>query len=382
MKNFSVKAIIRADKQKQNGKCPIYIRVTIEKKQLKLPTPLETEPADWNAKEGIFKETKSSVKNSALKKRVNEIEDFLLKHIAAENEITIELVKNNFTKQKNTAFYVFLNDFIEYKFRTIKPGTQNHYRLVERRLKEFNPNLNITDLDDKFPLRFEKFLIKKEIGVDGIWQHHKNMKTIINYGLKRKVLNENPYLDFKVKKGKQRIEALTIDQVRAIRDLKIVIGPKRKNMGLDSIRDMFLLSCYTSLRFGDVMQLTTKHIIDNTYISIVQEKTGSIVNIPLAPESLELIEKNKCPGRSTIFPQRKNQTCNRGLKRIAEMCDIDINVHFHLARHSFGSIMARKLTAFDLSKTMGHSNIKTTMIYVNSNINDIREQMLTSRIFG
>jgi integrase len=382
MKHFSVKAILREDKQKQDGKCPVNIRVTIDKKQLKLSTGMYTEQANWNTKEGCFKEAKSSVKNSALKKKVNDVEDFLWKQAAAEIEVTTELVKSQFTNHKNSGFYALLEECYQFKFREVKPGTQKHYLLVEKRLKEFQPNLNINDLDHKFPLRFEKFLTKKGLTVHSIWQHHKIMKSIINYGLKRKAIKENPYLDFKVKKGEARMESLTADQIRTVKELSIVIGPKKRNVGLELTRDMFLFSCYTALRFGDASQLTKKQVIDNSYLSVAQEKTGSLVNIPLAQDALDIINKYSSPDRDTIFPHKTNQVCNRGLKRIAEMCDIDINVHFHLSRHSFGSIMARKLSAFDLSKTMGHTNIKTTMIYVNSNIDDIREQMLTASIFG
>jgi len=382
MKHFSVKAIIRADKQKQNGRCPIYIRVTIEKQQLKLPTPLEVEPNNWNTKEGIFKEAKSSVRNSALKKRVNEINDFILKQIGAENEITIELVKNNFTKQKNSSFYVLLDECYQHQFRTIVDSTKTHYLLVQRRLKEFNPNLSLNDLDHRFPLRFENFLIKKGIGIDGIWQHHKIVKVVINYGLKRKAIKDNPYLDFKVKRGEPRTETLTAEQIMALQDLIILIEKKRKNSGLELIRDMFLFSCYTALRFGDVTLLTKKNLINNAYISVIQEKTGSPVNIPLHPETLDIINKYHSPDRDTLFPYKSNQVCNRGLKRIAKMCGIDVNVHYHISRHSFGNVMASSgVNAFALSKLMGHSNMKTTMIYVNNNIDNVREQMAAAKIF-
>lgn len=381
MKHFSVKAILREDKQKQDGKCPVNIRVTIDKKQLKLSTGMYTEATYWNTKEGSFKEAKSSVKNNALKKKVNDVEDFLWKQAAAEIEVTTELVKNQFTNQKDSGFYSLLKECYQFQFRTIKPTTQKHYLLVEKRLKEFQPNITLSDINHKFPLRFENFLIKKGIGIDGIWQHHKILKVIINYGLKRKALKENPYSDFVVKKGQPRINLLTAEQIKRVKNLEIVIGPKKKNIGLELTRDMFLFSVYTALRFGDAYHLSKKQIINEDQLSIIQEKTGLPVNIPLVPDALELIKKYNCASRDTIFPHKTNQVCNRGLKRIAKMCDIDINIHFHLSRHSFGSIMARKLSAFDLSKTMGHTNIKTTMIYVNSNIDDIRDQMLKASIF-
>jgi integrase/recombinase XerD len=385
MKDFNVKAILRKDKKRQDGLCPIYIKVTIDRKSLKLPTNMHAEETGWNTKLGIFKEAASSIKNSVLKKHVGEIEKFLWQQVAADNELTLEMVKNQFTKQKNTAFYVLLEECYQVKFREIKPSTQKHYLLVKKRLKKFQPNINFGDLNHKFLLKFENFLIKEGVGIDGIWQHHKILKAIINYGVKKKIIKESPYLDFKVKKGKPRMETLTEEDIVALKSLIFTEGSRGKDAGLELTRDMFLLACYTSLRYGDVVRLSKKHIIkDNDgefQISLITEKTGTVVNIPLINDAVELISKYSCPERETIFPAKKNQVCNRNLKRIGELSGITVNLHFHLSRHTFGSMMASKLSAFDLSKTMGHSNIKTTMIYVNSNISNIRKQMATSKIF-
>lgn len=380
MKHFSVKAILRKDKMKQNGKCPINIKVTIEKKHLKLPIGLEAEPDNWKTKEGIFKEAKSSARNSALNKKINDIDEFLCKHVAAENDITLELVKNHFSRQKDIGFFALVKECIE--FKGLKPTTQKHYLLVARRLKEFDQKLTLNDLDHKLPMRFETFLKRKGIGVDGIWQHHKVLKSIINYGIRYKKIKDNPYLGYKVKKGESRVIFLSGEQVKTIRDLSIVVGKKRKNCGLELTRDKFLFSCYTAARFGDVELLTKKNILNPTTLIIAQEKTGGTVTIPITPQAMELIEKYYDPKRETLFPSKSNQASNRDLKRIAEMCGIDINIHYHLSRHTFGSNMAHKLTAFELSKTMGHKNLKTTMIYVNSNVGDIRQKMMSASMFS
>ncbi|MFP5436589.1 MAG: site-specific integrase [Bacteroidia bacterium] len=385
MKDFNVKAIFRKDKKRQDGLCPIYIKVSIERKSTKLPANMQADEAEWNTKLGCFKEARSSVRNSVLKKKVSEIEDFLWTQIAADNELTLDMVKNQFTRQKNTAFYVLLEECYQAKFREIKPGTQKHYLLVKKRLKKFKPNINLGDLNQKFLMKFENFLVKEGVGIDGIWQHHKILKSIINYGIKRKAIKDNPYIDFKVKKGKPRMETLTEDDIIVLKNLTFEGGARGKNTGLELTRDMFLFSCYTSLRYGDVVRLNKKNITkDNDgelQITMITEKTGSVVNVPLSDSAVQLIEKYSCAERDEIFPAKKNQVCNRDLKRIAELSGITTNLHFHLSRHTFGSLMASRLSAFDLSKTMGHSNIKTTMIYVNTNTSNIRKQMATSKIY-
>ena len=44
---------------------------------------------------------------------------------------------------------------------------------------------------------------------------------------------------------------------------------------------------------------------------------------------------------------------------------ISKNVTFHIGRHTFGTLMATKIPLPTLQNLMQHSDIKTTMIYVN-----------------
>ena len=107
------------------------------------------------------------------------------------------------------------------------------------------------------------------------------------------------------------------------------------------------------------------------------------VQVPLLEKATTIITKYSIPERDTIFPYISNQSANRHLKRIAHLCGIDIKLHFHLSRHSFGSVMAGTgMDAYSLSRLMGHGNIKTTMLYVNNTLGNVREQMGRSAIFN
>lgn len=225
-------------------------------------------------------------------------------------------------------------------------------------------------------MRFETFLRNKGIGEGGVGTHHKVLRVVLNYGIRKKLITENPYFYFKVKRAQSRFTNLSEEQIKAIRSLDIKVGKNKLNQGLGLTRDMFLFSCYTALRFGDVQSLTRNNIINSSYLTIEQKKTGLAVRIPLLERSVKIIERYRSAVRELLFPLISNQAANRHLKRIATMCAIDVNLHFHLSRRSFGSIMADSgVNAFTLSKLMGHSSIKTTMLYVNSSLENIRGQM-------
>lgn len=56
---------------------------------------------------------------------------------------------------------------------------------------------------------------------------------------------------------------------------------------------------------------------------------------------------------------------NAYLKEIGDLCGIEKNLTFHLARHTFATTitLAKGVPIETVSKMLGHTNIKTTQIY-------------------
>jgi len=376
MGHFNVKAILRTDKQRKDGSCPVYVIVSIKGKSIKIPVGVYGISGEWESKPGVFKEPVSSLRNSVLRKKIAAVEEFLWKQVAASNEISVGLVRFHFCKSGNSDFYALLDECYQTQFRLLAPSTKKHYLLVRRRLMEFQDKIGLNTINHDFLLRFETFLQEKGIGDGGIGTHHKVLRVVLNYGIRKKLILENPYVNFKVKRGQPRFISLSEQQIKSIQSLAIPYDKTKLGKGLELTRDLFLFSCYTALRFSDVSSLTKEHIIGASYLRVRQNKTGATVEIPLLKRSIEIIDKYISNDSEQLFPRISNQAANRYLKDIAKMCNISINLHFHLSRHTFGSIMATNgLDAFSLSKVMGHKSITTTMIYVNSSLERTREQM-------
>ncbi|MFP9097732.1 tyrosine-type recombinase/integrase [Flavobacterium sp. RHBU_24] len=377
---FNVKTILRTDKKRADNSCPVYLIVSIKGKKIKVPTGVQGFSEEWISKPGAFAESGSSIRNSIIKKKVAAIEEFLWKQIVADIEISTDLVRFHFGKSAKSDFYSLLDECYKAQFRLLAPTTRKHYLLVRRRLLEFQDPIGLHKIDQDFLLRFEDFLRCKGIGDGGVSTHHKVLRVVLNYGLKRKIIKENPYAFFKVKRDSPRHLTLTEDQVKRIQLLEIPVDSRQKN-GLELTRDLFLFSCYTALRFSDVIGLR-KHQIEPGYLFLWQGKTARPVQVPLLEKASLIIEKYSTQERDTIFPYIANQTTNRYLKHIAELCGIELKLHFHLSRHSFGSLMANTgIDAFSLCRLMGHGSIKTTMLYVNNTLESVREKMRRSAIF-
>jgi integrase len=376
----SVKAILRTDKKRLDGTCPVCIRVTIDRRTVKLSSTQFVEESNWNFTSTSFKGANMSKANSKLNKRIAEIREYLLNEELFGNVVTIEKVKEHFTNQGGKGFYDVIDQCIKIKFLEINPSTQKHYELVKKRLIEFRPKLSLNEIDLNFIQKFDKFLRAKDIGVDGLWQHHKILKVFIRFALKKKLLKSNPYEDFKVKRGNPKFGYLTEQEIFAIRSLEF--PDDEGGRGLELTRDMFLFGCYTGLRYSDVSNIKNTDIIEGSHISIVTQKTGKWVNIPLFENTALIIKKYKSKGRPEIFPNRTNQCCNRDLKFIADECGITKLLTFHMSRHSFATnLVTSNVNPFIVSQLLGHSSMSQTLIYVNANTGDVRKQMENVSLF-
>ena len=81
-----------------------------------------------------------------------------------------------------------------------------------------------------------------------------------------------------------------------------------------------------------------------------------------------------------LLPVLSNQKMNSYLKEIGDLCGIDKNLTFHLARHTFATTitLAKGVPIETVSKMLGHTNIQTTQIYAritNSKISNDMEDL-------
>ena len=151
---------------------------------------------------------------------------------------------------------------------------------------------------------------------------------------------------------------------------------------LEQVRDVFIFSCFTGLSYIDVKDLTKKHLRvafdGNIWIMTKRQKTGININVPLMDIPKKILEKydGMLPDDKAL-PVLSNQKLNAYLKEIADLCGIDKNLTFHLARHTFATTitLSKGIPIETVSKMLGHTNIQTTQIYARITNNKISEDM-------
>lgn len=180
-------------------------------------------------------------------------------------------------------------------------------------------------------------------------------------------LEKNPFANYKAKEKEVERVYLTEKEVQNI------IEKDLKNDRLSLVRDIFLFSCFTGLAYIDVKNLTKSHIslgIDGEkWIFTHRQKTESASKIPILPVTQIIIDKYEnhpqAIGNEKLLPILSNQKMNAYLKEIAGLCEIDKELTFHIARHTFATTvtLTNGVPIESVSKMLGHKNLRTTQHY-------------------
>ena len=136
----------------------------------------------------------------------------------------------------------------------------------------------------------------------------------------------------------------------------------------------FLFSCYTGLRYTDMknfkfgmLQKVNYNNSEKTIIKLEQHKTKNIVSIPVIEKAQQLIGKNYGEHQN-VFKVLSNQKTNDRLKDVMKIANINKNITFHSARHTFATVAIEKGIPMEVISTLlGHTELKTTQIYAKIN---------------
>lgn len=160
----------------------------------------------------------------------------------------------------------------------------------------------------------------------------------------------------KVKRARSNVKVvyLTVEELRILDKHLIHCEGKER----ETLRT-FLFCCFTGLRISDAIKLEMSDIKDGI-ISFEQKKTKQRVSFPLPAQARKYLE----PNEGLLFKPPSTSWGNSLLKRIATKTNIDKNLSFHVARHTFAVTLvtsgARILAVKDL---LGHASVTTTQVY-------------------
>lgn len=328
--------------------------------------------SQWNdKKKEVIKHDNAYQINVALRSKIAKIEGIEYAYITKKIPYDFEVLKMEFLGLSNDSFISFCKKELQKK--QLKQATINNHNATIVLLQNYENQTQLITFQSitlDWLQIFDKYLVGKGLEKSSIARHHQTIRAYVNDAIKKGKIDvkDYPYKHYQIKAQKADITHLNEAQLQQLQKM----AENESNIYLD----MFLLGCYTGLRFSDIQNLekTTIENKDYNYLRKKAQKTGKMTNINIsvlfhgnAEKIINSYEEVK------PFSQVSNVQINIKLKEIGEIIGVK-NLHFHVSRHTFATQLLEKgLDIVSVQELMQHSDINTTRIYarlVNEQLNN------------
>ena len=200
----------------------------------------------------------------------------------------------------------------------LSKGTIFQFHNLKRHLQNFENKtgykINFENIDLVFYKRFVDHLtIKLKLGPNTIGKLITNLKVFLREALEDNLTTNNTFTfrKFKSLNFKSDTVYLNLAEIKELQELNLTASPR-----LERVRDMFVIGCFTGLRYSDLTNIKPKNI-DNGMIELIQAKTGNVVVIPFTNDVLQILNKYE-----NTMPTISNQKYNEYLSLVCKKCEL------------------------------------------------------------
>lgn len=308
------------------------------------------------------------------------------------NLVEIENTKPKAKEPKKVTFTSFIADYIKKQLSHKNPNTLKIYNRSLGILLEFEKDiwlkkLRFEDIDSNFYLKWVEYARKKlDFSDNTINKHTGTIKFFMNEAAHFKLHNSNSHNTKRFSTNRTEVFTiyLTEKEIELLIKLDLEKEPNRKQ-----VRDVFIIQCYTGLRFSDLHALQETDIdMENKLIHVRNIiKTQGSLEIPILPIVEEILNKYKIETGEYLPGRISNQKTNDYLKVICEKIPEfhktesfiykkgGKNIRYenkkyelittHTARRSFATNMyKKKIPAYAIMAITGHKSEKAFLSYI------------------
>jgi integrase len=255
----------------------------------------------------------------------------------------------------------FKGNFLDYYEQFVKDNQRKAKRHLQNSLTQFKSFLGKSfispvDITENLCLRFRQYLLDKFTGETPA-NYFSEFKKVIRAAAKDSYWRYNPVeeINSKTNPSKTLKENLEADEY-----ITLLYTPCLN----ETVKDAFIFSCYTGLRFVDLKLLDWKDIKEGQLTTrIIQHKTGLPVVLTLHPIALAILEKRrKLANRinsTRVFMLPSHDGCNKLLDQWVSGARLDKHITWSCARLSFSILLQDKnVDDATVAYLMGHSTSK------------------------
>ena len=398
--------------KKKDSETPILLFISFNGQRVKYPTGKTIHPKFWNEETQQARQVKDFPTAKIFNNNLKFIQDtaykifedltFRLERNPIPGEIKSELDKElknihpdtSTDSQNKPTFMGLFKRFInesEQGLRLTASGKRfdkrsiQKYNTVYDKLEKFGKKYHLTfeTIDKNFYTKFVNFLNKERYSLNNVGKYIQVIKTFLTYATENGY-NTNMFFQSKQFKA-HKVPGFSIylneKEVNDLYELDLSGTPH-----LERVRDLFIVGCWTGLRFSDFTNIQPKNI-EGDFLKITTFKTGEKVIIPIHRTVKEIMAKYKDRYPNSLPPAIANQKMNAYLKDISKQVDslkngvevegikggLKVNgikqkwelVTTHTARRSFATNVYKSgFPAISLMKITGHKTEKAFLLYI------------------
>ncbi|VDR33881.1 site-specific tyrosine recombinase XerC [Alistipes sp. cv1] len=334
------------ERRKKNGipivnNVPIRMRVTYARNRIEFTTGYRIDVAKWDGEKqrvrngcsNKLKQTAADI-NADLNDYYTTIQtifkEFEVQDIIPEPEQLKEAFSARFENDTDkslagTGFFTAFDEFVkeEGNLNNWTNSTYIKFQTIRNHFEEFNSFLSFDYFDEPGLMEFISYLRDiKGMRNSTVMKNLSFLKWFLRWAFRKGYSDSRAFDGFKPKlrTTQKKVIFLTWDELTKLREYQI---PESKQY-LERVRDVFLFTCFTGLRYSDAYNL--KHSdIKGDRIEITTIKTADSLTIELNDHSRAILEKYK----GVVFeggkalPVISNQKMNDYLKELCRLAEID-----------------------------------------------------------
>jgi site-specific recombinase XerD len=304
----------------------IIALVTFSGQRIKVYSGLSILPKQW-IKASQRAQTRGHQQNGALNDTLDLIEKRLLQYCDEQRALGLlpapEVLRKLVEPEAPTPIIVkksfadYYSEWVQLTLAKGKVGTARAGNTTLRHLKEFEQAagyaVDFDTITPAFADAYTAYLLGPANLTDNtIAKHIDRLRRFMRFAVDRGYTTARGWEKMKWKRQEPDIMTLTAEEVDAIEALELPAGSY-----LENARALFLLSCYTGLRYSDLVSIRSEHVRGNT-LRITTQKTRETISIPLQARALLIVTRYLAGGVRPI----SNQKLNDYLKELGQLASI------------------------------------------------------------
>lgn len=250
--------------------------------------------------------------------------------------------------------------YLEQDKENLAPLTVRTYYWNLKKIQYFRPDLDCADINEQMVRDFKRHLQQLGNKPNTVIKALSVLRGFVRRMIADGLISENPFNKVRIGQVYTQRGFLTTSELK-----KLYLNYQdRRRFLTETEQDVmraFLFSCFTGLRYSDLLSLDASEIFDYK-IRKQMHKTGDPVYVPIPLQARLLLPENLKSGR--VFRIVENSHFNRTLRSAAKKLGYYKHIHCHLARHTFATTcITLGIPLPATSKLLGHRKLETTLIY-------------------